>query len=213
MNRVLVVEDHAETREVVCQLLADIGYVVAGVDSAERAIEELRTKAYDVLVVDYWLTGEHTGAWLIREARRVGLGVPAVLCTAERAVPDAPTDVTMLLKPIDIGELVEHVERLARAPAPSRRSTRPAAEPVRLVFYITASPSSIRALRNLHRFLNRLPPDSFTLEVIDIARTPQVEKRIAFTPLLVKEGPTPERLAGDLRDTGALEDMIGGASR
>jgi hypothetical protein len=29
----------------------------------------------------------------------------------------------------------------------------------------------------------------------------------------VKEGPTPERLAGDLRDTGALEDMIGGASR
>lgn len=209
MNRVLVVEDHADSREVLCQLLADMGYVVAGVESAERALEELRTRAYDVLVVDYWLAGGETGAWLVRTAREAGLNVPAVMCTAERVPPDVPPDVAILCKPIDIGELVEHVERLAHAPPPSRRSSRAAAPAcVDLVFYITSSPASIRGLRNLRRFLNRQPPESFTLKVIDIARTPNEDEPIAFTPMLVRQGPAPERLVGDFRDTGALEDMF-----
>lgn len=212
MSRILVVEDHADTREVLCQLLADMGYVVAGVESAERGLEELRTKAYDVLIADYWLAGGHTGAWLIEQARKEGSRVPVVMCTAERVPPDVPRDVTVLCKPIDIGELVDHVERLAHAPPPSRRSRTPANARVDLVFYVTTSAASLRGLRNLQRFLNRLPPESFSLKVVDIVRTPPDGERIAFTPMLVKQGPTPERLVGDFRDTGALEDMFARAA-
>ncbi len=211
MNRVLVIEDHADTREVVCQLLADMGYVVAGVESAERGLEELRTGAYDVLVVDYWLDGGHTGAWLIKESRSEGCAVPVVMCTAERLPPDVPRDVPILTKPIDIGQLVDHVERLAHAPPPSRPPARADEQlAVELVFYITSSPASIRGLRNLHRFLNRLPPERFSLKVIDISRTPDESGKVAFTPMLVKRAPgVEERLVGDFRDTGALEDMFG----
>lgn len=210
MNRVLVIEDHADTREVVCQLLADMGYVVAGVESAERGLEELRTGAYDVLVLDYWLDGGHTGAWLIKESRSEGCAVPVVMCTAERLLPDVPDDVSILTKPIDIGQLVDHVERLVHAPSPSRRPPRAEQLAVELVLYITSSPASIRCLRNLRRFLNRLPPERFSLEVIDISRTPDETAKIAFTPMLVKRAPgVEERLIGDFRDTAALEDMFG----
>lgn len=209
MSRVLVVEDHADTREVLCELLAEMGYVVAGVDSAERGLEELATHAYDVLIVDYWLAHGHTGAWLIEEARARKVLVPTVMCTGERLRPDVADDVTVLQKPVDIGVLVQHVERSAKGAPPLRRATAEPAARIDLVFYMTASPASLRALRNLQRFLQRQSPARFTLNVIDLTKAPERADGVAFTPMLVKKGPgILERMVGDFRDLGALEDMF-----
>jgi DNA-binding NtrC family response regulator len=213
MNRVLVVEDHADTREVLCQLLAELGYIVAGVESAERGLHELRSRAYDVLVSDYWLVGGESGGWLIAQSRAQNVGVPSLVCTGERAAPDVPSDVVVLRKPIDIGDLITHVEKLAQAAPASRLSSQmgsPAC--VDLVFYMTTTPASIRGLRNLRRFLARYSPERFTLRVTDVSRDPSATtgaEHVAFTPMLVKVAPgRVERLLGDLRDTRPVEDMF-----
>jgi DNA-binding NtrC family response regulator len=209
MSRVLVVEDHADTREVLCELLAEMGYVAVGVESAERGLEELATNAYDVLIVDYWLAGGRTGSWLVDEARVRNVLVPTLMCTGQRLPPDVGKDVTVLQKPVDVGALVQHVERLnKRAPPARRESPHPVAR-IDLVFYITASAVSLRGLRNLQRFLRRLPPERFTLEVVDLTSAPAEAQGIAFTPMLVKKAPGAlERMVGDFRDTNALEDMF-----
>jgi len=219
MARVLVVEDHADTRELFCQLLADLGYVVCGVESAARGLEELATRAYDAAVVDYWLEDTtRTGSWLLTEARAMGITTPALMCTAEREVPGVPAHVKVLKKPVDIGALLDELARMT-SDLPVSRPPLAAAEPrIELRLYITASAASLRGLRNLHAFLRRFPPARFTLKVVDITHGQADDgERLAFTPTLLKSAPLPEeRFVGDFRDTRALEELFaasGGSAR
>ncbi len=93
---ILLVEDHADLAENLAEILEEVGYrtVVAG--SAEEALRTLpgsgeaqpgggdlpgATARFDALVTDFRLPGL-SGADLIQELRRRGVGIPAVVMSA-----------------------------------------------------------------------------------------------------------------------------------
>lgn len=115
--RLLVVEDHAETRELMTELLGVHGYDVVAVDSAERGIERLRSERFDVVVSDHWLDGGETGTWLLCTAAAEGLleSTCAIMCSAERKL-EAPEGVPLLRKPVDFTALDQTIKRMLAEP-------------------------------------------------------------------------------------------------
>jgi len=118
--RVLVVEDHADTRQLFCAVLRASGAEARGTESTEGAMKALATFSPDVLVVDIGLPGED-GYSLIRRvrARPAGTGgnVPAMAVTActqpqERARALWRGFQMHVPKPVDPEDLVGRVAKL-----------------------------------------------------------------------------------------------------
>jgi len=55
--RVLVVDDELGIRESLCGVLEDEGYLAEAVETAEEALERMRRRLYEVVLLDIWLTG------------------------------------------------------------------------------------------------------------------------------------------------------------
>jgi PAS domain S-box-containing protein len=66
--RLLLVDDHADTRGVLSRLLARCGHEVVTADSAQRALEILNTGPFDALISDIGLP-DTSGYELVREAK------------------------------------------------------------------------------------------------------------------------------------------------
>lgn len=116
--RVLVIEDHAETRALVSRALSRDGHVVTAVGTAADALSSLRDKEIDVVVLDLGLP-DASGASLCAELRRAGYDVPLLVLTAQGAVScrveclDAGAD-DFLAKPFAVAELRARVRALGR---------------------------------------------------------------------------------------------------
>ena len=121
--RVLLVEDHADTRELVAAVLEDHGARVDTAASSGEAFELFRRSAPDVLVADIGLPGED-GYALMRRIRALEPGdggtVPALALTAyaraeDRAQALAAGFNAHLPKPVDRADLVGSIAALTRA--------------------------------------------------------------------------------------------------
>ena len=76
--RILVVEDHQDTRQVLVGLLTRWGYFVSAADTLKGALDRLNTEPpVDVIVSDIALP-DGTGYALVSEARRKGKRVLAI---------------------------------------------------------------------------------------------------------------------------------------
>lgn len=76
--QILVVEDHADTRNVLTRLLTRWGYDVLSADSLKEGLERLNTEPQiDVIVSDIALP-DGTGYALVSEARRQGKRLLAI---------------------------------------------------------------------------------------------------------------------------------------
>jgi CheY-like chemotaxis protein len=76
--RILVVEDHRDTRQVLVGLLTRWGYVVSSADSLKGGMDRLETEPpIDVILSDIALP-DGTGYALVSEARRRGKRVLAI---------------------------------------------------------------------------------------------------------------------------------------
>lgn len=231
---ILFVEDHEETRALFAELLRSEGYEVVEARDAASGLGELRTSRFSLVLSDYWLDNGDTGLQMIERARRDGLldGVPVILCTAERSVHGLPADIPVLRKPVDVTALLSLVTKMSSAsnpppvatpharplhPPPSSRAlldrSAAAPAPVDLVFYISQSPVSAKALRTLMASLARYQQDAFRLSVIDLSADPSspraIEDRVALTPMLVAHAAGKrERLVGEFDDPAVLEDVL-----
>ncbi|MEW6268499.1 MAG: PAS domain S-box protein [Thermodesulfobacteriota bacterium] len=78
--RVYLVEDDADTREVVAVLLAQAGAEVTAASGARAAVELLVGATPDVIVTDLGMPGED-GFWLAQRVRAAGIDVPIVALT------------------------------------------------------------------------------------------------------------------------------------
>jgi len=127
--RVMVVEDEADSREILSTVLREWGAEVTTVASAPEALSALASRAPDVLVSDIGMPGMD-GYELIREVRQRGSGngvsVPAIALTAyagedSRREALAAGFEEHVAKPADPQELLAAVARLAgrRPPAPA----------------------------------------------------------------------------------------------
>lgn len=112
LKTVLVAEDSADTRAVLCRALASWGYRVAEATNGREAVEAARSVCPDLVLMDLNMpvmdglaATEH-----IRRLRDVCGDIPIVACTAydtygmKEAAMEAGCD-AYLLKPLDLDEL------------------------------------------------------------------------------------------------------------
>ncbi|HJT44884.1 MAG TPA: response regulator [Chthoniobacterales bacterium] len=117
--RILVVEDHRDTRQVLVGLLTRWGYVVSATDTLKGGLELLNSEpAVDVIVSDIALP-DGTGYALISEARRHGKRVLGIALSGYTY----PADVRVskltgfdhhLSKPCDCNSLRQILEQRSR---------------------------------------------------------------------------------------------------
>ncbi len=118
--RVLVVDDNAAIRVAMGRLLVTWGYHCDVADSLEEALACAEEAAPDVLISDYRLRGQTTGADVIRAIRALlGSPLPALLMTGDtdptRIREARSTGITLLHKPIAPKELRTHLDAVLKA--------------------------------------------------------------------------------------------------
>ncbi|HEU4941179.1 MAG TPA: ATP-binding protein, partial [Candidatus Eisenbacteria bacterium] len=111
--RVLVVDDHADGREIAERVLRDAGADVASAMDASSAMTLVGARTFDVLVCDIALP-DRDGYQLLRDVRRGLPQVPAIALTAfagdesEARAREGGYQI-FLTRPVDPGRLVEAV--------------------------------------------------------------------------------------------------------
>lgn len=87
MAKILIIEDHPETRESLRSLLVSDRHVVDAVDCADEGMEYLRSYQYDALIVDWEMPGM-TGLEFVRHYRVNGGKAPVLMLTGKSTTPD-----------------------------------------------------------------------------------------------------------------------------
>lgn len=111
--RVLVVDDHAQARESVADVLRVAGYEVATCASATEALGRLARQPVDVIITDLQMPGMN-GLEFIRELERRRLGAQILMITAHASVSSAVEAMRLgafdyLEKPFDVVKLERSV--------------------------------------------------------------------------------------------------------
>jgi PAS domain S-box-containing protein len=114
----LIVEDHADARELIAAVLEGAGARVVVASSAEEAMEQARQIRPDVLITDLGLPGED-GFTLLRRFQALHPNVPAIALTAYARASDRDRALARgfhryLIKPIEPNELVEQIAAIWR---------------------------------------------------------------------------------------------------
>jgi DNA-binding response OmpR family regulator len=204
--RILLVDDDADTRELMAIGLSRDGWRVSQAGDAESGLGLLREGGCHLLITDYELP-DHTGGHLLAVAARERLlSSCAVLVVTGHPDPEDVGSAPVIRKPFDLDALRQQVKGIldrTNAPVPDAKATGAAVE---LVLYVArGSPASRLAERNARRILER-DGAAATLEVRDVAEHPvEAERdRILFVPTLVARCAPPVWLVGSLRDPRAL---------
>jgi len=113
--RVLIVEDHLDSMEVLVQALEFCRATVRGVRSAEEAVTHLAE--VDVVVTDLTMP-RHDGIWLLEHIRRLPGRIRVLALTGVSAQHDPRLAIAsfdrVLLKPLDPFHLCDEIEAVLR---------------------------------------------------------------------------------------------------
>ena len=138
VGRVLVVDDHAQARESIADILRRAGHAVDCRSSAVEAMAALKQESYDILITDLNMPGM-TGLELIRQLESKPHGAQIVMITAYATVSSAVEAMRhgafdYIEKPFDVDQLEQLVSRaiahgrmLDQAPAASASGAHSAA--------------------------------------------------------------------------------------
>ncbi len=120
--RVVVVDDHASTREIVTRYLQGDGHEVATVASGAEAIEVMLKNNFDVLITDHGMPGM-SGAQLARFVRKMYPEIGIILLSGfATALEEKPPSVNqMLKKPLMRDELRRALQAAMPVNAPPPR--------------------------------------------------------------------------------------------
>ena len=116
--RILIVEDHAETRKMVERVLREAGHDGDGVGDLAAARGRLAAGGYAAVVLD-WMLPDGAGTDLCREMRARGSSLPVLILTARGGVEDRVEGLDAgaddyLRKPFAVAELLARVRALLR---------------------------------------------------------------------------------------------------
>jgi CheY-like chemotaxis protein len=120
---VLIVEDDADIRVALMDVLEEAGYQPVGAVNGLDALEKLRQGALKpcLIVLDLMMPIMDGRAFREQQLREPALAsIPVVVCSAYREITDQTLRVAEFLrKPLDVDDLVEAVRRYCRPDAPS----------------------------------------------------------------------------------------------
>jgi two-component system OmpR family response regulator len=115
-GRILCIEDHEDTREVISLLLTREGYEVTCAESPREALTLLQSQHFDLFIVDTWLPGM-SGLELCNKLRELDGEAPILFFTAAASEADRARAFESgaqgyLVKPVDTHRLAAKVTRL-----------------------------------------------------------------------------------------------------
>jgi DNA-binding response OmpR family regulator len=121
MDRVLVVDDEPMVREVVTQYLEREGFIVETAQDGEAALEAIRTRQPDLIVLDVMLP-QQDGFSVLNEVRKDST-IPVILLTARGEEPDRVVGLELgaddyVVKPFSPRELAARVRSVLRRSRP-----------------------------------------------------------------------------------------------
>lgn len=109
MSNVLLLEDNADTRDMLVYLLKATGHSVRAVGSIKLALQEIQLAPYEVLISDISLP-DGDGWELMRELRRSGSTIRGIAMSGHSSARDVAKSLESgfqhhLVKPIEFDEL------------------------------------------------------------------------------------------------------------
>jgi DNA-binding response OmpR family regulator len=118
-KKILVVDDEAALRSIVCAELQEIGYDVSTAEDGDEAIAMLQSRNFDLILLDNQMQRVN-GAEVLKFVRDGRRDAKVIMVTGSTEIPievDAATrapDET-IIKPFGIAELVEAIKRVLEA--------------------------------------------------------------------------------------------------
>jgi DNA-binding NtrC family response regulator len=118
---VLLVDDDRAVRETLGELLDDVGFrSLLAADATEALVILRQPDVIDILVTDLTMPGDD-GIALIRQARAIRSGLPAILLTGYAEQVTSVTTIAggnfhVLRKPVESDRLIQQVELLVARP-------------------------------------------------------------------------------------------------
>lgn len=116
--RVLIVDDHPATRDLLTRAMTRVGHVAVAEATCATATARLASERFDVAILDVMLP-DGSGTDLCRSLREGGCSMPILLLTARGDVGDRVAGLDAgaddyLAKPFALAELTARVRALAR---------------------------------------------------------------------------------------------------
>ena len=122
-RHVLVVEDESPIRAMLAELLQHEGYAVIEAGNGREALDRLREKRPDLIILDLMLPGMSGWEFLDQSReQRDRANIPVVILSAIEGRADYPSTLGVaawFTKPLDVSRFLSSVEQLAGAPPPS----------------------------------------------------------------------------------------------
>lgn len=116
-RRVLVVDDDADNREALAELLLLLGHEVEAVETATQALKRVGECAFEAALLDFAMP-EMNGLELARRLRQACPRLRLALVTGWEQTPAAPGEVDAVFhKPIDLPALQAFLGDVAQPPA------------------------------------------------------------------------------------------------
>lgn len=162
---ILVVDDDALIRRSLAVSIEQAGYQVRTAPSGENALEILRMKPPDLVLLDIGLPGMD-GLEALRAFRNCVEGIPVIFLTARRRELDEVVGLELgaddyITKPFDMDVLLAHIKAVLRRTAPPART--PVTAPVTVGDL--AIDAATRVVQVGERLLD-LPPKEFELLLV-----------------------------------------------
>ncbi len=88
MEKILIVDDNEYLRYTLTELMADAGYKAFAVENGTKAIEEIKAKNYDLIILDMKLPGMN-GIEILTKIKEINQKVPVIMLTAFGDVKNA----------------------------------------------------------------------------------------------------------------------------
>lgn len=118
-RHILVVNDTQEILDLFREILEEEGYRVSVYSYAFRDLDEIKTQRPDLLILDFIIGGEAHGWQLLQKLKldRATATLPVIVCTAAVQLAREleghlkEKGVAVVLKPFDIDDLVQEVDR------------------------------------------------------------------------------------------------------
>jgi two-component system OmpR family response regulator len=115
-DRVLVIEDHQDTRDLLNIVLSRAGFAVKGVGTLQEARSEIRAEKYDLYILDFNFP-DGSGIDFCREIRADDAETPAVIYSGHSLAENQQACMSAganayLVKPAEVAELVQTLNNL-----------------------------------------------------------------------------------------------------
>jgi len=153
MADILIVDDEADIRDIISDLLGDEGYSARTAYDADSAFASIEAAAPDLIILDIWLQGSRMdGIEILKSVKRDNPGVPIVIISGHGNIEVAVAAVQQgaydfIEKPFNMNQLLVVVVRALEASRLRRENARLRAAEASCSDLVGSSPAA-NALRN-----------------------------------------------------------------